>query len=424
MHRGDKKVRSNLKKAYVGKQFTIERKNIPREFQKPVYLSLYSTWLDQVPKQEAYISLGEKVKELQKLSFDPDFRQAVRDNFGPSYLEAIESYNNRVANPQIYKAFTRMEKLSQKLRKNMVVAYLAYNLVTMGKQLPSVLLYLPEAGPAHLIAAGLQFAAQPLETIRFVNERDPQIKHRMIERELEEMKYSGKIRMKIGRFGMLGIKGFDKIAVTMGWLAVYNKNVGKLGEEEAMRLAQNATLRTQPAAHAKDMPQLYTTNEFLNWMLQFTNQLNQIYNIATYDIPQDVKRGRLYKAFLSTLALGMVSLTIWTMSHRRLPEDEEDIKEAFKEEAIMAIPLVGRTIMSASQGWESPSPALKAPVAVGKILTEAEIKTKLKAAIEAVSVMAGVPYTGTKRILRAAEEGPIELLGREKRKEKGRKRYK
>jgi len=417
-------VRSNLRKAYVGKQFTIERKNIPREFQKPVHLSLYGTWLDQVPKQERYVSLGAKVKELQRLTSDPDFRQAVRGNFGPEYLESVETYNNRVANPEIYKAFTRMEKISQSLRKNMVVAYLAYNLVTMGKQLPSVLLYLPESGPAHLIAAGLQFAAQPLKTIRFVNENDPQVKHRKIERELEEMKYSGKIKTKMGRFGMLGIKGFDRVAVTIGWLAVYNKNVGKLGEAEATRLAQNATLRTQPAAHAKDLPQLYTTNEFLNWGLQFTNQLNQIYNIATYDLPQDVKRGRLYKAFLSSLALATVSLVIWAMSHRRIPEDEEDVKEALIEEALSAIPLIGKVILSASQGWESPTPAMKGPIAVGKLISSSERATKAKAALEAAAVITGVPYTGTKRAIKAIEEVEfLELLGPEKRRKKGRKRY-
>jgi len=416
-------VRSNLKKAYVGKQFTIERKNIPREFQNPVHLGLYNTWLDQVPKQERYIHSGMKVKELQKLTSDSDFRQAVVENFGREYLKRLENYNNRVANPQIYKALDEVGKLSQNLRKNMVIAYLSYNLVTMGKQLPSVLLYLPECGPAHLIAAGLQFAANPLKAMRFVNEKDPQVKHRMIERELEEMKYSGRIMKKVGRFGMRGIKGMDRTAVTIGWRAVYNKNVGKLGDEEATRLAQDATLRTQPAAHAKDLPELYTTNEMLNWVLQFTNQLNQIYNIATYDIPRDVRRGRVYKAFLSALGLAMVSLTIYAISYRRLPEDLDDIKEALKEEAIMAIPLIGRTIMAASKGWETPSPALKAAVAAGKFISGAERATKAKAALEAACVMFGIPYTGPRRVKKALEEGPIELLGPEKPKKRGRKRY-
>lgn len=416
-------VRFNLKKAYVAKGFTIERKDIPKEYQKPLSLGLYNTWLDQVPKQERYINLGAKVKDIQKMTSDPDFRQIVIDNFGPEYLRAVENYNNRVANPEIYKAFTQMEKISQTLRKNMVIAYLSYNLVTMGKQLPSVLLYLPETGPAHLIASGLQFAANPIKAIRFANERDPQMKHRMIERELEEMKYSGKIMKKVGRFGMKGIKGFDRVAVTIGWRGVYNKNVGKVGEEEAIRLAQNATLRTQPAAHAKDLPDLYASAEYLNWLLQFTNQLNQIYNIATYDIPQDIRRGRLYRAFLSSIALAMVSLVIYAISYRRIPEDLDDVKEAIKEEAIMAIPLVGRTIMAASKGWESPSPALKGAVAMGKLISGAERATKAKAVLESIFVMMGLPYTGPKRIKKAIEEGPIELLGPEKPKKRGRRRY-
>lgn len=417
-------IRSNLKKAYIGRQFTYERKDIPKEFQRPLFLGLYSTWLDQVPKQERYVALGSKVKDLQKLTSDPDFRRTVRENFGPEYLDTLEHYNNRVANPSIYKAFSRVEKISQGLRKNMVVAYLSFNLVTMGKQLPSVLLYLPDAGPAHLIEAMLQFAANPLKTIRFVNDKDPQIKHRMIERELEEMKYSGKVIKKTGRSGMKGIRLMDKLAVTTGWLAVYNRNVGRVGEAEAIRLAQNATLRTQPAAHAKDLPEIYTSNEMLNWMLQFTNQLNQIYNIATYDIPQDVKRGRLYKALLSSLALGMVSLVIWTMTKRRLPEDKDDIVEALTEEAISAIPVAGKIILSASHGYEQATPAVKTAVAVGKLASNAERETKVKEMIEALFVATGTPYTGPKRVVEAiTEEDAMLLLGHEKRKEKGRKRY-
>jgi len=417
-------IRSNLKKAYIGRRFTFERKDIPKEFQRPLRLGLYSTWLDQVPKQERYVALGAKVKDMQKLTSDPDFRKIVREHFGPEFMEALEHYNNRVANPSIYKAFTRAEKISQTLRKNMVVAYLSFNLVTMGKQLPSVLLYLPEAGPAHLIEAMLEFVSNPFKIIKFVNDRDPQVKHRMIERELVEMKYSGKILKKTGRSGMKGIRLMDKLAVTIGWRAVYNRNVGRVGEAEAIRLAQNATLRTQPAAHAKDLPEIYTTNEMLNWMLQFTNQLNQIYNIASYDIPQDVKRGRLYKALLSSLALAMVSLVIWTMTKRRLPEDASDIREALTEEAISAIPVVGKVILSASHGYEQSTPAVKTAVTAGKLISNAERETKVREVIESIAVATGTPYTGPKRVVEAlSEEDAWLLLGHKKEKEGVRKRY-
>ena len=66
----------------------------------------------------------------------------------------------------------------------------------------------------------------------------------------------------------------------------------------AVRLAQNATLRTQPAAAPKDLAQLYATNEFANWFTMFTNQLNQIYNIATYDFTGYVKNAEYQKAAL------------------------------------------------------------------------------------------------------------------------------
>jgi len=415
-------LRKSLRRGYVTKQFTLARKDIPREYQKPIFLGLYSVWLDQVPKQERYIHLGGKVKEMQKLTSDLEFREVLRDKFGLEYIARLEAYNNRVANPSIYKSFGPIEKISQKLRRNMVMAYLSYNLVTMGKQLPSVLLFLPEAGPKYLIASALTFASNPFKMIKRVNDKDPQVKHRMIERELEEMQYSQKIIKMIGKPGMKGIRLFDRMAVTIGWNAVYNKNIAKWGEAEAVRLAKNATLRTQPAAHPKDLAELYTTNEFLNWMLQFTNQLNQIYNIASYDIPQDVKSARIYKAFLGSLALSIVGLTIWTMANRRLPDSKEDIKEAFKEEVINSIPLLGKNILAASQGYGRDSTAMKFADTVGGFISNSERDQKAKALLEAAAVLSGIPYTGTKRIIEAVKKEDVkELFGKEKGKE--RKRY-
>jgi len=85
-----------------------------------------------------------------------------------------------------------MERVSQLLRKNTALAYLAYNVLTMGKQLPSVLLYLPDSGVKHLLGASVEFATNPGYVLQFVNERDPQMKHRSIVREIEEMRMQAK----------------------------------------------------------------------------------------------------------------------------------------------------------------------------------------------------------------------------------------
>ena len=407
--------RRHLKRGYAPRGMTIARKDIPPEYQRPIRLGAYATWLEQVPKQEHFISYGDAVRRLQRFMRDQLFREAVKSNFGLEYLDVVQKYVDRLGNPNIYRSFDAIENFSRTLRKNTAIAYLAYNLVTMGKQLPSVVLYLAEAGPVHLMATAAEFMAAPFKTIQFVKEHDPQMAHRSLERELEELKKLNKpgydrIIAKVGKAGMIGIYSMDRIAITIGWKAVYNRYVHELGEAEAIRRALNATLRTQPAAHAKDVAQIYATNEFLNWMTQFTNQLSNIYNISTYDIPSEFIRGKYYKAFLGTFSLAVVATVIWMMTNRRVPEDAEDLKDAIKDEVLNAIPLVGRQISAMERGWYDSSPAMKGAEAAARLMTEADWKRKADAIIEAICVMKGVPYVGPKRVMEAAKEGKPELL--------------
>jgi len=412
-------MKKHFKKGFAEKGFTIDRKSIPAEFQKPIDLNVTSVWFDQVYKQEHYVHFAKLAKQLHKIVADKKFAIAVESVFGKEYHTAIKHYVDRIANPSIYKAFGSLEKASRALRQNMVIAYLSGNLATIGKQLPSVFFYLRDATPKHLFGAMAEFSENPEKMINFVKSKDPQMKHRMIEREMEELKTlqrnaHDRIIKKVGKVGMKGIYMMDRVATTIGWMGVYNRALSKgKSEAEAIRLAQNATLRTQPAAHAKDVAELYATNEFLNWFTQFTNQLNKIYNITTYDIPADVRNEKYYNAILSSIGMSLGALTIWVMAHRRLPEDGEDIKNAFKEQAINAIPLFGKAISAGTSGWKGSNiPVMKSAEALGILMSDTSSKAKKRAIIEAICVTLGIPYTGTKRVVKAlTEKDTRELIG-------------
>jgi len=61
------------------------------------------------------------------------------------------------------------------------------------------------------------FITDPMKMIDFVKSKDPQLKHRMIEREMEELKslqrdaYDSIIK-KVGKIGMKGIYTMDRVA--------------------------------------------------------------------------------------------------------------------------------------------------------------------------------------------------------------------
>lgn len=415
--------KESLRKAYAEHGFTIKRKEVPAEFQKPIRLNATSTWLSQIAKQEQYIHFAQLVKDMHKVA--SEISESVEQKFGKEFNKVIRNYIDRVANPNIYKSYNSLENLSRKLRQNAVIAYLAYNLVTMAKQIPSVFLYLQDAGPVYLLSSAMEFSTHPIDMVKMVREKDPQVKHRSIERELEEMKTNQPERYwaivnKFGKAGMEGLYLFDAVARTIGWNAVYQKALkSDKSEVEAVRLAQNATLRTQPAAAAKDLAQLYATNEFANWFTMFTNQLNQIYNIATYDFTGYVKNAEYQKAALTLTGLSITALTIWIITNRRLPEDAEDFADAMGEQAINAVPLIGKALMAGKRGWGGTEiPAFELPKAAGRSIAavvEGEFNDKdLKAIAEGVAVISGIPFVGPKRVIKVAEMGELkEIIGGE-----------
>lgn len=355
--------RTAFKRAFAERSFTKQRIQISPEHQKPIRLGLSEVYFDHVQKREHFIQMGSIIKEAQRMANDGEWSGAVRELYGPDFLNVVRHYVNQVANSNIYRAANGVEKAIQTFRKNSATAYLGWNLVTMGKQLPSVMLFLGDLGPVELMW-GIDQAVRNFEgTKQFIDQRDPQMANRQIEREMEEFRRTNpekyeRLISKLGRTAFNGIRFFDRLAINSGWIAKYNQMIQRgASEEEAIQQAQKLVLRTQPAAAAKDLPVLYTQNEFLNTMLQFTNQLNQIWNIVTYDIPTAAAGGQWDRAFLGALGVALNSAVIWSATHGRLPEKEE-LGNAFAENLIQAVPIIGPMINAWRRGFDALPPIL------------------------------------------------------------------
>lgn len=415
--------RSTLKKAYAAKGFTISRQDIPPEFQKPIRLDLWSLWQEQVTRQEHFIHLGKLSADLHKITSGQGFRDAVNDKYGQEYLKTVRNYTSRVANPNIYRAYGHYEVASRMLRKHAAVSFLAYNPVTILKQLPSLLFYLPDAGLQQIMASSGEFFGDPKGMIDKVRRLDPQVAHPALERVLEELKISNRnqyeqLIARIGKNGMRGIYMMDSIARTIGWNAVYRQALSlNNSEAEAIRQAQATTLRTQPAANAKDISAIYTSPEFVQWFLQFTNQLSQIYNIASYDMPRQLGNGQVRKAMLQLSGLSVSALILWSISNRRLPEEPEDLAEAIKDQAINMVPILGSQITGITKGYGQPTVGAVEEVALGvvsagRIIIGEGDEKEVAQIIESAAVLYGIPTVQPKRIIRAIKEEDLaELIG-------------
>ena len=416
---------SNFHKLMVEHKFTMDRKDIPKEFQTPVRLGALELWTSESKKQEHFIAMGNLVKDLHTLFNRESIRSAIVDGFGIEYSDWVKGYLNRMANPNFYKAATAAEKTIGFFRRSASVAHLTYGLVSvMPKQAASYFIGIADIPPVHTLSALYDLIFNYDETSAMIDELAPQVKHRNIERELEEWRVTDPkniepLRQKIAQIGFTPIYVIDRFTVQNVWLAKFKELTSKgYSDLEAAEMSTENFLRSQPAAHAKDLPEAYASGEAFNVMLQYTNQLNQNWNIMTYDIPElaktkeDGKPGDWAKATRLAVGLALGAITIYTITNRRLPTNVAEIIDALTSGTLSTIPLLGRvaarTYEDKTYGRES-IPALSGFVAgidSANAIRKGDYNKAMTEALRSAATIGGWPFGGPEQIIKLFQPKP------------------
>jgi hypothetical protein len=415
------------RKAYaqMGSKF-LRVENTPQA-RLAIQQGIHATWERAVSEAEHFYHLAEPVKVMQalfgkgtKMGEDGLLSKSLRENYGIPVSESLRSYANSVANPGFYKSHKAFDKMVRIFRGNMVLSALAYNLTTMSKQLPSLIHYIPETGLTRLLSACADVAEDWTSAKDFMEKMAPQMaeRNRAIELSLEELKVEiegktiGRVR-QMGKYGMLGIGIFDRVAVTIGWTATYNK-YRDLGwtEAEASLKATRVTMNTQPAASSKELPMLYREGgELRRTALVFMNQLNNILNMATMDTYNYMAQGKVGKAAGNILALAFSGMIIHSLARKEVPDSIEDLGAGFAYQMINSLPFIGKALTGVWGGYRGNSdPFSQIGYLIGKgVLGKEDAE---QAVFQLASILLGFPYSGSKRILNALlEEDPSLLLG-------------
>jgi len=421
--------RSDMAKELPDNSFTIDRAKVPDDLQIPIKLGLFDQWEKSVSTQERYINLFEQVKKMEAVLSDKDLSKQIKDAYGSDMKEIIDGYVTAYGNPMSIYGSGSVGHASRKLRKNIALGYLSFNMMTMLKQVPSIALYMGQGGGRNMLVSLDDFnkswsmeGGKPVnDLVKFVEGKDPQIKHAHIERELAVLKKTDlngyeRVMSSIGETGMKGIIGFDKAVRTVGWYSTYLKALesGK-SDAEAVRLARNATLRTQPAASAKDLAHIY--KEVSPWFTMFSNQINQIYNLMSYQLPRSALAGDIGAAAGIMSGLVINAVVFHTLMHGKMPETEEDFARMIKEQSLGKLPLVGGPISGAMSGYDAENPAVglvtDATMSLNKALESGDKKAQeeaVKVILQSAGAASGFPVTGVRRALDFAEEGNLKNL--------------
>ena len=415
--------------ASLMKNFAKKRIDPSLEHQPEISLGLLSTWMGAVAQQEHYINNIDVVKRMNSILSDRELNKMAQLAGKKPHLDYLKNYSKVYANPTVDKSMKGIDPIVRMVKNNAAVAYLGFNLVTMMKQPVSILYYMTYASPPDLMASTTEVIRNWKNIRSLMDTYSPQLTYgRSLESFLDRLKSKdkNKVMNKIKKFGYASMKGielFDSVTVTIGWNAVYRKYIRNgYSQADAAKMAEKATLFTQPTSAAKDVAPLYRDDNFLSVFLQFSNQLNQIWNMISYDASQAIKHKHYEQAIMTWAATLVGAMAIWILSNRRLPEDKEDFTEAAMSHIFNIMPGVGRTMGNYVDGYDLSVPIL-APVKggasgitlahkilAGEKLTKKQLERYLLDMAEGMGVLTGIPTTELTRIYKGFEEGqPIQF---------------
>ena len=419
-------------KAAISKGFLKKRKLSPEE----IKLDLVGEWLGMVQKTEHYIHHADNIKLLNEV-FDQNLKSSIDEVYGSSFSKEIQNGIDRAANPNIlYQGAEGVEAFLKFSRRSAGIAYLAGNMGTFLKQIPSYLYYMQDLGGAAEGTTRLSKALFDTATnwgvekmpdgstrlvnarIRFAEINDPILRSTTVDSVIAEYQrlnptlYNRYIKT-MGKAGFAHIVAIDKIVRSSGWNAVYEKSriEGKT-HEESVRLASNSTQRSQPSNRAVDLPSVYSKGEVFRGVLQFTNQLSKILSAYFQRVPKlaknykDAESRKQLEGIIVSHALAGYAL--YTISTGKAPTDPEEIMKMLFSTVMTGAGPAGSIVNQTVGGYDYSVPAVESIQKITKAgmdIAEGDLPSLYD--LEGLGVLAGVPVTGIKKAYRAFDEESI-----------------
>jgi hypothetical protein len=397
----------------------------------PMRLDAPAVFMDHIAKREFYIANALDIKRMIRIFDSREVKAAMLDRFGDGMQPLVQGYLAQYTNPNIYRAFEDYGEFARILRSNVGLSLLGSNVLTMLRQIPDIPQIMMMAGPVDGIRAAAEFLTNPRKMIQEVWEKAPQLKRRSYDRFIEEMKmldrnaYERVIR-GAGEAGFAVLKAMDTVTNVIGWKAIYNKTLRRTGNETVARnKARDFILRKRPAARAKDLAAIYRSPG-LSWFLMFSNQVNQQWNILTFDIPQKIaagfrgEQGALLDATMNVtgLLIGAVGMGLIA---RKGVMTKEGMLQDFMNLLLGNTPFIGNAFEAAIRG--EPSRDALNPFGgayqIGKLMYDIadqaeteKVMRDLQNALFSLGGTLGLPVVQARRIYKTIDTGdPWELVG-------------
>jgi len=348
----------------VNKSMTYERRISTEDNALAIQDGLWDIWQNYIHKQEHYIAHARWVEQAKRFMADSEVKNTIAENYNPAWVQGIDKYISDVANPSALHGATGTDELLRNLRHNTAVSALGGRLGIIARQIPSLMMYLSEAGLKEFSSAIVEYNRNfYMDGFKMKNhiqdmimELDPTSIDTKVGYDLLHYKYQkNKAKQGFKDFqdaGMAGIYWMDRNIKATGWLSLYNKNKNTLGKEKAIQIARDYTVLYQPSGDKTTLPGMYRHSDIMNMALMFTQQPVKIFNYTRNNVYPNLtsKDGNKVAGVYGLLSIMAMNTAIWSLTQKRVPEDPEDWIIATSIGSVGVIPWVGKTIQNELSG--------------------------------------------------------------------------
>lgn len=448
----------------IGKGQTKARIDIGKANQMPINLAALTTYFSSVEANErlyAYDAYAQKLNRVIKGYEAKNFRRTLENAYGSEAVRYLDKQVNTIIDPTAGRVYSDSDKLLRVIRGNTAAAYLGFKLSGIIKQgITSPAPFMQYVNPLHYAKAASDLAFHHKEMVDFIYSRSKLMQDRsfdMMQNITEELAKqaktkAGKVLTRTQQIGMQGLEMIDRACVAPGWLAAYREEAARLTEANkkaktpktdneidraASRYADDVLVRTQPSGRAEELAPLFREGgEALRLLLQFQSSLNVIYNNLRHDLPNAIKNKQYKRAagIVTGYALAGIMTGLITEGFGGDGDDEPDTADKVKKTIYFAftqgtdsVPVINGMVTSLSEklitgktsyrGSSSLYPAFEKAVQGTAALRDADIQKAASRYAEAAALTLGLPTSGTKEAIRAAEQvftgqAPSALWGR------------
>lgn len=380
------------------------------------FRSIMTKHMDQVITD---LSHREFVDQFNRLIRSPDVKDALIQSIGEQEYHNLRGWGKATVNADNYAdpSVTGMEKMLRAAKSNLTVAALGLNVAAAMADVGIVPVITMARGisPVEFAKGAAQFIAHPKETMEFMHEKSPAMRHHGMEidqsitQTMDYLSGQNTHRAQVMRFA-LGMRAWVyHIGTATGWMSAYKKEMeAGTSEKEAIRISDKAVRMTQHAGDPGSLSAL-ERHPFFKHFMMFSGPVVIAYNNMLYGAKEIHQRGAtpelLGKIFATWFGQGI----LWSLLRGKGPDDQENWSTWLASHAIMgpleAFPII-RDVLPSIEGmisghfkqprnlplYSAVENVAKAGVATKKWLEgEGEAGKAVRADLSAAGSLAGIP---------------------------------